>query len=241
VHAIALSAVPQWTTYSNLWCPQSVDTFCPHCGRFVNLVLGNQGAAHGTILANARCPGCSKLSRFYVVDPGNGKDASKRGCALLAIHPDPLVSRSPVVAPEKLESQALARAYEASLAAYNSGLWAACATSCRRTLEGILHTLLPEAARTGTLFDQLERLPKEVDLSKPLVALANSLRKGGNIAAHFNLDKEPDQSTAQIMLDLLDYLMEYIYALRDKAQELEERLEAVPPPDNQGAGCLTPA
>jgi len=39
------------------------------------------------------------------------------------------------------------------------------------------------------------------------------LRKGGNLGAHFNLEREPDQATARQMLDFVEYLMGYLYVL----------------------------
>ena len=64
-------------------------------------------------------------------------------------------------------------------------------------------------------------------MTEPLVHVTTSLRKGGNIGAHFNLEREPDQEVAEIMVDLLDYFLEYTFVLKEKAIELEKRLEAL--------------
>ena len=39
MYALQLSSVPRWAAVADKWCPQSVDTLCPHCGRFVNLTF----------------------------------------------------------------------------------------------------------------------------------------------------------------------------------------------------------
>jgi len=122
---------------------------------------------------------------------------------------------------------ALARSYQSALAAYNVGLWTACASSCRRTLEGLVKSLLGEEHSKEPLFQQMKSLPEKVNLAEPLIILADNLRKGGNIASHFDLEKEPDQHVAEAMVDLLDYFMEYVFVLKEKAQELEKRLDAL--------------
>jgi len=147
------------------------------------------------------------------------------------MYPEPRARRSPVVSPDKLKSPALGRAYQSAFNAYNAGLWDACATSCRKTLEGLVHTLLPEEDRKGKLFDQLKALPQKVDLVKPLVVLADTLRKGGNLGAHFDLEREPDQHVSELMLDLLDYFMEYTYVLEEKAQDLQRKIDALGDPN----------
>lgn len=177
--------------------------------------------------ANAKCPGCSKISWFWIVEPGDAKDSSKRGCVELCIHPNPRPTRKPIVTPEKMHNEVLGRAYQSTLKAYNLGEWVACATLVRRTLEGLVKSLLPKEEDTKSLYQQLQALPKHVDLEKPILTLADNIRKGGNIAAHFDLEKEPDQKTAEMMVDLLDYFLEYVYVLTERAADLEKQLESL--------------
>ena len=125
---------------------------------------------------------------------------------------------------DKTGNEALSRAYESAVAAHNAGLWDACAMSCRKTLEGIVHHLSPDATQSGPLFEQLKTLFEEKDLSDPLVRIADVLRKGGNVAAHFNLEVQTDRTMAENMVDLIDYFLEYLFVLPDRARELEDRL-----------------
>ena len=228
MYQLSLSTVPAWQNWQNMWVPQSIDTLCPACGRMVNLPLEKHqhDPQRNTVSASARCPGCSKVAHFWIVAPGDGRDSSKRGCAQICIYPQPRIIREPIVAGDKINAS-LARAYQSALAAYNAGLWTACASSCRRTLEGLVKTLLGNEHSQEPLFQQLRSLPDKVNLAEPLVLLAENLRRGGNIASHFDLEKEPDQPVAEGMIDLLDYFMEYVYVLKEKAQELEKRLDSL--------------
>ena len=107
-------------------------------------------------------------------------------------------------------------------------MWDACLTSCRKTLEGIVKT---EGNSTGgTLFHQLEDFFNDQDLSQPLVHLTNTLRQGGNIGAHFDLEREPDQNVARMMLDLIEYFLEFVYILPNKSAELEARIATLAEP-----------
>jgi hypothetical protein len=124
-----------------------------------------------------------------------------------------------------LPEPALERAYHSAIRAYNVGLWDACATSCRKTVEGIVHSLNPEGK--GPLFQRLKAVFESTNLTEPLVHVSESLRKGGNIGAHFDLEREPDQEVAEIMVDLLDYFLEYTFVLKNKAKELEKRLDTL--------------
>jgi tRNA A37 threonylcarbamoyladenosine biosynthesis protein TsaE len=87
--------------------------------------------------------------------------------------------------------------------------------------------LLGDEAGKAPLYQQLKQLPSKVNLTEPLLLLVDNLRKGGNIAAHFDLEREPDQHVAEAMIDLLDYFFEYIFVLRERASSLEVRIEAL--------------
>jgi Domain of unknown function (DUF4145) len=93
----------------------------------------------------------------------------------------------------------------------------------RRTLEGIVNNLLPN--ETGPLAQQIGRLADTVDLQRPLITLSHSLRQGGNIGAHFDLTRTPDRETAEAMLDLIEYLIEYLYTLPEMIQNLDTRIQ----------------
>lgn len=141
------------------------------------------------------------------------------------MHPNPSTTRDAVIPKGHLPEAALERAYYSAIRAYNVGLWDACATSCRKTLEGIVHTLNPEGK--GPLFQQLKTVFEQANLTEPLVHVSDSIRKAGNIGAHFDLEREPNQEVSEIMLDLLDYFLEFLFVLKDKAQDLEKRIEAL--------------
>ncbi len=59
----------------------------------------------------------------------------------------------------------------------------------------------------------------------PLKEVADKIRKAGNLATHFNLEIETDRDTAALILDLLEYIVEYLFVMEREAHALEQRIE----------------
>lgn len=214
MYPIALEFVAQWQQVNNKWIPQSIDIHCPFCGRQVTFTLTdfNLDGKRNTMAASSQCPGCHQQVRFWVIDPKPYGDTQGRECQSLCIYPKPTLNRNPMAGMDKIPTE-IGRAYASTVNVYNAGEWTATAVLCRRVLEGIAKNLLPEEKQKKPLAQQLTDLTTEVDLAKPLTSLADAIRKGGNLGAHFDLEREPDETTASQMVDLLEYLMEYLYVL----------------------------
>lgn len=119
----------------------------------------------------------------------------------------------------------LRRAYASAVQVLNTGEWNATAVMCRRLLEGILASVLPPDVRSKTLAVQLECLPQYRDLGRPFVDLSHAIRKGGNLGAHFIEDREPDERVARLMLELCEDLLEYLFTLPLRIQDLQAQVE----------------
>jgi len=135
--------------------------------------------------------------------------------------------RKPVM--EILNSQdmgeALQRAYLSSVNVFNSNEWNATAVLTRRLLEGITKSLLDENDQALPLAKQVEKLPSVKDLSEPIVKIADAIRKGGNLGAHFDLEKEADRESAALILELAEELLEYFYVLPERITKLHDAIE----------------
>ena len=71
---------------------------------------------------------------------------------------------------------------------------------------------------------QIRELPNHVDFDKPILTLAAAIQQVGNLGAHFDIEGEPDGETTALMLDLLDYLIEYLYVLPGRIERLHEAI-----------------
>jgi hypothetical protein len=95
----------------------------------------------------------------------------------------------------------------------------------RRTLEGIFKYLVPEEKRGMPLAKLIEQVRDGEDLAKPLALLSTAIKDGGNLGAHFDMEREPDQELARQMVELLDYLIPYLYVLPNEIKKLERKLD----------------
>jgi uncharacterized protein YecA (UPF0149 family) len=163
----------------------------------------------------ARCSRCRQIAYVWSIESGSE----------LFMRPAP-AGRQPIEGAEAMPT-AVRQAYQDTIDVFNAGVWSATATQTRRTLEGIVHELLPDEERSGPLAQQLRKLAESesVDLAQPLITLSNALRESGNIGAHFDLTRTTDRATAEAMLDLIDYLIEYIYALPEMIEELNRKVQ----------------
>lgn len=226
MYRLHVSSGARWVGSGSTTYPATLDTVCPHCGRQVNFLTENQNPDPNinAVSLTARCTRCS--NNVYVWSIDNGSE--------LYMRPAP-VARQPVRGADMMPT-AVQRAYQSTINVFNTGEWNATATQTRVTLEGIVHHLLPEEERKGPLAQQLRRLAetKTEDLARPLIVLSDALREGGNIGAHFDLTRTTDRDTADAMLDLMDYLIEYIYTLPEMIEELNRRVKQLDQePDGQ--------
>lgn len=198
--------------------PGTFDTVCPNCGRVANFQVTDVGTDRPrvTVSMTARCAACGHNVLLWSLEGG----------AELYMRPAP-AARQPIRGADMMPT-AVRRAYQSTINVFNAGEWDATATQTRVTLEGIVHHLLPEEQRGGgPLAQQLRRLAetKTEDLARPLLTLSDALRESGNIGAHFDLTRTTDRETADAMLDLMDYLIEYIYTLPEMIEGLNRRVQ----------------
>jgi Domain of unknown function (DUF4145) len=228
MHFVPRSEIPSWTNINGWSFPASVDVRCPHCSRLTNIPLQASGCdpQAGVTSGFGVCPACHQRVRVAAIEPKKWTSREDADAGAVVLFPTPREDRS-VVIPEGILPERVDRAYRATLDAFNAGLWSPCIASCRRTLEGIASDMLPQDQRQGTLGQQLRKLPEHVNLSQPLLELADLLRRGGNIGAHFDLEREPNAEVALAMLELLEYFIRYVYLLSSQAKGLERRLEAL--------------
>jgi hypothetical protein len=66
-----------------------------------------------------------------------------------------------------------------------------------------------------------------VDLAKPLITLAHAIRQVGNLGARFDLRKEPDRDTVKAQLELIEYLLEYMYTLPGMIETVNDKVDAL--------------
>ena len=97
---------------------------------------------------------------------------------------------------------------------------------CRRTLEEIARTLLPEDRQSLSLGLKIQALAKQKDLAEPIMKLADLLKRSGGLNAYFELEQIPDRQAATSIIELMDLLIAYLFILPGKIELLHREIDA---------------
>lgn len=223
---INLSTVRKWSKLSNgSRMPASISTVCPFCGDkgVFSLERLQEDPTRLAIAATACCPGCDKSVHFWAVRLEQTPKGERDNPAAVYMYPTlKNYYPSPDFTPDIPES--LQRSFVSTIDALNSKNYVATAVGARRTIEGIFKNLVSEDKRNAALAKLIEYAKNDIDLAAPLTSLSHAIRDGGNLGAHFDAEKEPNEIIARQMVELLDYLISYLYVLPQEIKKLEESL-----------------
>lgn len=225
-----MADVRSWGTASAFRYPSAIFIpDCPLCGNTVTVSM-RQPSPDGTrnlVAATGSCPHCqAKLHClcFYT----NSIEGPNEPSAIY-IYPPPHGLRQPPrslsMAPEPVRL-----CFEQALVTYNKKVWPASLMLCGRTLEAMIkhlpHGETETPGRHQGLGQLNERLAKYIAATSPMDQLADSIRLGRNMGAHYNETHEPNEIVARKLLDLCEYLIEYLYTLPQMVQETRAALES---------------
>lgn len=215
------------TRFSN-GCPQTLELVCPHCLKEATF-QPKSWHEHGrqVAVAEAPCARCEDSVLFVqLLEEANGVQQT----AELYLHP-PSTARVSLPGVEFLAglSGPLGRTYASALKLYNQTEWGASALMVRHLLQGLATRLLGEDKRDLPLPRQLDALA-EIDLSMPLRDIAGLLAPDGCFGREFVDEAAIDQTTAEQLLELTEYLIAYLVVLPGAMAELKSRIATAPVP-----------
>lgn len=207
--------------------PTAIGTICPSCSQKVVFSLtgfSNSGPQF-SISASGSCPSCKFIVGFWCLNPNESKSFDG---AEIFMSPAP---KNYFPNPDEMEGipGPLRKALISTIDCYNAGIYTAATVSGRRTLEGIFKYLVSDDKKGLPLYKLIETVKKDTDLSAPLNLLSHAIRAGGNLGAHFDMEHEPDENVARQIIELLSYLISYLYVLPAKIKRLETDLEKSEP------------
>lgn len=229
--SIPLEAAVRFISRGGFYFPSSVDWYCPICGKHANLetIESTEHSQTKNVICQLRCSRCGDGSCLIAV---NEIVDGVWGCVETLVHPDPPSAKISVINSAEVDIR-LRRAYAEAVASYNAQIWSATVGGCRRTLEGVVKLMLPETERTGMLGAQLRKLPQFAELDEPILELAKIVKDGGNLGAHFDLEIDPEKEDAEAILELTEYLLEYLFILPSRIKQLEHRISRSSGPQEQ--------
>lgn len=128
----------------------------------------------------------------------------------------------------------LSRSYESAMKLYNHAEWGSSALTVRHLLEGLCARLLGPDKRDLALPRQLEALPRDLDLAKPLQDIAHLMAPDGVFDRQFDDEAAIDKVTAEHLLELAEQLIQYLVVLPGEMADLKSRIATAPVPLRRG-------
>lgn len=216
--------VRNWAQVGIHSCPRAITAVCPECTEKVLFDLkGHQfDDRRETMASTGVCPGCGTKVHVWTFRPKTPETKNALYQGSVFMHPTARDHHEAIQFSTDIP-EALARAYHSTVDSYNSGNYAATAVCCRRTLEGLFTHVLNEE-RIDRLAEAIDKAVSTVDLAKPLRDLSHAIRTGGNLGAHFNSQNEPTKPMARAMVELLEYIVSYLYVLPNEIAKLDKEL-----------------
>ena len=212
---------------------RAVELICPYCQK-LSAFETKPWQEHGrkVAAAEAPCARCERTVQFVQLLDDTGARLDEG----LHVYP-PTGAREAMPGSEYLHELAnpLGRTYDSALRLYNKGEWGPAALVVRHLLEGLASRLLPDDKRELPLSRQLEALPKEVDLTRPLHDIAPLLATGGTFGREFDDEAGIGQGTAAQLLELAEQLITYLVVLPGNMAELKSRIATAPVPLRRSA------
>jgi hypothetical protein len=220
---IPFNAVCAWTQSGQFWYPVALDVVCGYCDRTVTVTAVQRQDNMGLVSTfGGQCPGCKQMLRFFVLN----QESTSRENLHIMMCPASKVDRQPLQGVQYIP-EGVRRSYFNTLNSYKSSNWVATAVMVRRTLEGLVKDVLGDKAKKLPLAKGLDEIPRYADLAGKVLEPAHILRQGGNLGAHYDEEREPTEEVARSMFSFLEYLLEFVYVLPHKSQDLANTIRSL--------------
>lgn len=219
-------SILSYSQYGYLKVAKNIKTKCPKCGKSGEFTLkANFYQVRKTgLFGEGVCSVCKKPSEFVIMLSDNSDQTIKE--ADIYIY-DPTASQGRLENFERNKNMPidLVRSYTSALNVSQSQDNSATAVMSKRVLESVLKNYLGERTKDQSLSQQFEQLPEHVDLTKPIHALSHLVHPDRPFSEMLELEREIDDETAVLLMELLEGLIEYLFILPEKIETVQDKIE----------------
>jgi hypothetical protein len=218
---IFAGSITSYSQFGHLKVPKSIRNICPVCKEKVEFVLKStyQSSKHG-LMTESACPSCKHSVPFIIITSGNDTQPD------VYIY-DPQSSSDPssqILHIPKIPEE-LVRAYKSAVSVHLSKENSATAVLAKRVIENVLKNFLGEKTKGLTLDEQFELLPDHLNLAKPVTSLSPLMASEGVLHKMLELESEMDDEMAELIMNLLEDLIQYLFVLPGKIEMTQEQIE----------------
>lgn len=217
-------SINSYIRYGNLKIPKSIQSECPQCRNITEFMINaNFQSSKIGLLTESSCPTCKK-STVFIIMTKDGQDEQNEHADTYIY--DVQASKHLINHLESLPNipKDLIRAYQSAINVFESRENSATAVMSKRVVESILKHFLKEKSKGQPLSQQLEILPNQVDLAKPIQSLSHLLATDGSLHRMLELETEMDYETTSLLMDLLESLIEYLFVLPGKIEVTHNKI-----------------
>ncbi len=215
-------SILSFNQYGHLKIPKAVKCECPECGKATAFILkSNYQANKIGLFSQGNCPFCKVTSSFVIMLKENHTGTNEAADVFIYDQRQPLhqIEKQPDIPGD------LIRSYRSALKVHQSNDPLATAVMSKRVLESVLKSFLGEDTNGLPLADRFKQLPSHIDLSKPLSSLSHLIDRESTLQQMLDLERDLDDEMAELLMDLLNGLIEYLYVLPAKLEMTHGRIE----------------
>jgi ribosomal protein L44E len=217
-------SINSYIRYGNLKIPKSIQSECPQCRNITEFMINaNFQSSKNGLLTESSCPTCKKSTVFIIMTKDGQEEQNEHADTYIydiqaSIHLINHLESLPNIPKD------LIRAYRSAINVFESRENSATAVMSKRVIESILKHFLKEKSKGQPLSQQLEILPNQVDLAKPIQSLSHLLATDGSLHRMLELENEMDYETTALLMDLLESLIEYLFVLPGKIEVTHNKI-----------------
>lgn len=222
---IRKSSIVSYSNFGHFKVPSNIQTSCPKCGQSSNFSLrANYQKGKNGLLTEGGCSACKKESTFIIIKNESPDDSVNSADVYIY---DPQSSKHPLNQIEKLQGipADLLRAYRSALNVYQWKDNAATAVMSKRVIESIFKYYSDDKEKRQTLSEQIDRLPENIDLGKPIRYLDQLLRPDSPFSQMLELERDLDDETAASLMELLESLIDYLFVLPKNIEIAHDKIQ----------------
>lgn len=211
-----------YSQYGHLKIPKGVKSECPKCGKTTAFILRtNYHSNKIGLFSQGSCPICKSQASFVIMLKDYFDHPNEQADVYIYDERQPL---------HQIENYTeipgdLIRAYRSALNVHQSKDPSATAVMSKRVLESVLKNFLGEDTKGLPLVEQWKKLPNHIDLTRPIIALSHLVDPKSHFQQMLELERDLDEEMAELLMDLLDGLIEYLFVLPAKIEVTHGRIE----------------